>query len=61
MLNCSYITADGKHSKETFKINSEYVDIKNNQVKKETKVMIDDIENILPPGLLLYIHNLERN
>jgi disulfide oxidoreductase YuzD len=60
MLKCSYITENGKYSKDTFNINSEYVDIINNQVKKETKVMIDGISNILPPGLLLHIHELVR-
>jgi len=60
MLKCSYITEDGKSSKKTFNINSEYVDIINNRVKIETKVKIDGRLNILPPGFLLYIHNLER-
>jgi hypothetical protein len=60
MLKCSYITEDGKPSEETFNINSEYVDIINNRVKIDTKVKIDGRWNILPPGLLLYIHNLER-
>ncbi len=60
LFKCSYIKEDGTKSKETFNINSEYVDFENKQVKKETKVMIDGIPNILPPGFLLYIYNLER-
>jgi hypothetical protein len=60
MLKCSYITADNKPSKETFNINSEYVDFRNSQVKIETKVKINGRWNILPPGFLLYIYNLER-
>ena len=60
MLKCSYITADGKPSKETFNINSEYVDIINSQVKIETKVKINGRWNLLPPGLLLHIHKLVR-
>ena len=60
MFKCSYITENDEHSKDTFNINSEYVDIINSQVKIETIVKIDDRLNILPPGLLLYIHELVR-
>ena len=60
MLKCSYITENGKHSKNTFNINSDYVDIINSQVKIETKVKINGRWNILPLGLLLYIHELVR-
>ena len=58
MLKCSYITENGEPSKETFNINSEYVDFINSQVKIETKAKIYDRWNILPPGFLLYIHEL---
>lgn len=60
MLKCSYITQDGNPSEETFNISSKYVDIENNQMKIETKVIINGVSNRLPPGLSLYIHNLER-
>jgi hypothetical protein len=60
MLKCSYITENGKPSKETFIIDCKYVDFINKQVKKETRVNIDDRLNTLPAGLLLYIHELVR-
>jgi hypothetical protein len=60
MLKCSYRTENGEPSKNTFNINSEYVDIINSEVKIETKVKINGRWNILPPGLLLYIHELVR-
>jgi hypothetical protein len=60
-LVCSYITENGTPSKETFHILSSCVDIKNNKVKREIKVIIDGRRNLLPPGLLLYIHELVRN
>ncbi len=61
MLKCSYITGNGENSKRTFNINSEYVDIINNQVKKETRVKIYGRWNILPKGFSLYIHELVRH
>ena len=60
-LKCSYILEDGIPSKETFLILSNNVDIINTEVIQETKVKINDIENLLPVGLLVYIHYLERN
>jgi hypothetical protein len=61
LFKCSYITKNGKPSKETFNICSEYIDFENNEVKKEIKVIIDNRWNLLPPGLSLYIHELVRN
>ena len=60
MYRCSYITENGEPSKETFNINSEYVNFINSQVKIGTKVKINGRWNILPPGFLLYIHELVR-
>ena len=60
-LVCSYITENGKPSKEKFHILSSCVDIINNKVKRETTVMINRKRNLLPPGLLLHIHELVRN
>lgn len=60
-LKCSYITQDGKPSKETFQILSNCVDIINTEVVQETKVKVNDIVNLLPIGLIVYIHYLERN
>jgi hypothetical protein len=56
LFKCSYITANGNPSKETFNINSEYVDFINSEVKIETKVKINGRWNLLIPGFLLYIH-----
>ena len=60
MLKCSYIKDDGKPSKETFIIDSKYVDFIDSQVKIETQAKIYGRWNILPPGLHLYIHELVR-
>ena len=60
MLKCSYITENGEPGEDIFNIDSKYVDIKNNLVKKEIKLKINGKWNLLPAGFLLYIHELVR-
>lgn len=60
-LKCSYILEDGTPSKETFQILSNSVDIINTEIVQETKVKVNNIDNLLPVGLIVYIHSLERN